>query len=51
MKENKEFQVKFRITASQKAQIEQYCAAHNLNTSQLLRLAIQEFFNKENNAK
>lgn len=44
MKENKEFQIKFRLTASQKAQIEEYCAANALNISQFLRLAVAEFF-------
>ena len=42
MKENKDLQIKVRITASQKAQIEEYCAASGLNTSQLVRLALQE---------
>lgn len=43
MKENKDLQIKVRITASQKAQIENYCAANALNISQFLRLAIKEF--------
>ena len=49
MRENKEFQIKFRLTASQKAQVDKYCAAHNINTSQLMRLVLNEYFNKENN--
>lgn len=42
MKETKDLQIKVRITASQKAQIEEYCAASGLNTSQLVRLALEE---------
>ena len=47
MKENKEVQIKFRLTANQKAQIEEYCAAHELNISQFMRLACAELLNKE----
>lgn len=47
MKENKEFQIKFRLTASQKEQIEKYCEANGLNVSQFLRLACEEILNKK----
>ena len=43
MKENKEFQIKFRLTATQKAAIEEYAAATGLNISEVMRLAITEF--------
>lgn len=47
MKENKDCQIKVRITAVQKEQIERYCEAHNLNVSQFLRMAIDEIIQKE----
>lgn len=43
MKEKKTTQIKVRITESQKAQVESYCAASGLNISQFIRLAITEF--------
>ena len=43
MKENKSVQIKFRLTESLKQQIEDYCAAHNLNISEAMRLAVMEF--------
>lgn len=46
MKENKDFQIKFRLTASQKQAIEEYCQAHNLSVSEFLRMAVNEFLNK-----
>lgn len=42
MKENKDIQIKVRITASQKESIDKYCAASGLNISQLMRLALNE---------
>lgn len=47
MKENKTVQVKVRLTESQKAQLEKYCAANALNISEALRLALNELLNKE----
>lgn len=47
MKENKDCQIKVRITAVQKEEIERYCEAHELNVSQFLRLAIDEIIQKE----
>lgn len=46
MKENKDFQIKFRLTASQKQAIEEYCQAHNLSVSEFLRMAANEILNK-----
>lgn len=45
-KENKDTQIKFRLTNSQKAQVLEYCALYQLTISQLMRLALQEYFNK-----
>ena len=45
MRENKTVQVKVRLTATQKEELENYCAAHNLNISEALRLAITELLN------
>lgn len=47
MKENKTVQIKVRLTESQKAQLLEYCAAHALNVSEALRLAITELLNKK----
>lgn len=46
-KENKDCQIKVRITAVQKEKIERYCEAHELNVSQFLRMAIDEIIQKE----
>lgn len=47
MKENKTVQVKFRLTQSQKEQLEKYCVANGLNISQVMRLALDELINKK----
>lgn len=47
MKENKTFQIKFRLTASQKEQIDKYAASAGLNISEVMRLAITELLNKK----
>ena len=47
MKENKTVQIKFRLTNSQKEQIEKYCVANGLNVSQFMRLAVDELINKK----
>jgi hypothetical protein len=44
MKENKAVQIKFRLTESQKKRVEEYAAAHDLNVSEVMRLALKEFF-------
>ena len=43
MKENKEYQIKFRLTANLKTQIENYCAVSGQNTSEFIRMVITEF--------
>ena len=47
MKENKDVQIKFRLTASQKAQIDKYCEDNGMNVSQFLRMAVNEVLNKK----
>lgn len=49
MKDNKDCQIKVRITASQKEQIERYCEISGLNVSQFLRLAIEEYLGGRKN--
>lgn len=51
MKENKAVQIKFRLTERQKQQIDEYCSTSGLNVSELMRLALQEFFNKKENER
>ncbi len=48
MKENKEFQIKCRVTASQKEQLQKYCETAELSISEALRLAINELINGGN---
>lgn len=47
MKEIKDIQIKVRITPTEKKQIEKYCEAHNLNTSDFLRMAFSRVLAKE----
>lgn len=47
MKENKDVQVKFRLTTALKEQIDAYCETHGLNVSQFLRMACEEVLNKK----
>ena len=47
MKENKTVQIKFRLTESQKKQVEEYAAAHDLNVSEVMRLALNELLAKK----
>lgn len=42
MKENKDHQIKVRVTALQKEEIEQYCEINGMTISQFLRMAIEE---------
>lgn len=42
MKENKDCQIKVRVTAVQKEEIERYCEINGMNVSQFLRMAIEE---------
>ena len=46
MKENKDVQVKFRLTTNLKDQIDKYCEANGLNVSQFLRMACEEVLHK-----
>lgn len=48
MKENKVCQLKFRLTAAMKEKIDNYCAAYDMNVSQMIRAAIVEYLSKEN---
>lgn len=43
MKENKEFQIKFRLTASLKEEIVNYCSAQDITLSQFMRQAVREY--------
>lgn len=47
MKENKTVQIKFRLTESQKKQVEEYAAVAGLNVSEVMRLALNELLNKK----
>ena len=47
MKENKEIQIKVRITPKEKEKIMEYCEANDLTISQFLRMAINEVIQKE----
>lgn len=42
MKENKDIQIKVRVTKSEKELIEEYCELNELTVSNFLRLAIKE---------
>lgn len=44
MKENKTVQIKFRLTEAQKKEIEEYAESTGRNVSEVVRLALQEFF-------
>lgn len=46
VKENKDNQIKVRITKSDKERIDEYCAANDMTVSSLMRMALKEFFNK-----
>ena len=48
MKENKTVQIKFRLTESQKEQVEQYCEAHDITISELMRQALNEYLGGKN---
>lgn len=47
MKENKDYQIKCRLTASQKEAVAAYSAAHSLTISEVIRLAITELLKRE----
>lgn len=43
MKETKDKQLKFRVSATEKEKIEKYAEEHNLTVSELLRAALNRF--------
>ena len=47
MIENKDIQLKFRVTPTEKEKIMEYCGAHDLSVSEFLRLATAQLLNKE----
>lgn len=49
MKENKEEQIKVRITPTEKEKIMEYCVINDLTVSQFLRMAISEVLNRRGN--
>lgn len=48
MKENKEFQLKVRVTSSEKEKINVYCENHNLSISDFLRIAANKLLKEDN---
>ena len=40
MKENKDYQLKVRLTQTERQQLVEYAAAHNMTMSELVRLAL-----------
>ena len=51
MNERKEYQIKFRLAASLMEQIENYCAAHDVTVSWLMRQAVKEYLGGNKNDK
>ena len=43
-----ENQMKFRLSAELKQQIQDYCEQHNLTASEFVRFAVNKIFEKEN---
>ena len=50
MKENKQENIKVRITTKEKERIVEYCEAHNITISEFIRIAVSRLF-VENNQK
>lgn len=48
MTENKEWQMKCRLTKSEKEKVLEYCEKHNMSISEFVRYACQTIFDKEN---
>lgn len=46
MKETKEFQLKMRVTKSEREQIVEYCENHKMTISDLLRISVRKFLGK-----
>ena len=47
MKEIKQFQLKVRVTNSEKDEIQKYCEEHNLTISDFLRVAANKILKEE----
>lgn len=45
MKENKQENIKVRITPKEKQNIVEYCEAHNLSISEFIRIAVSRMLN------
>lgn len=46
-KNTKDWQMKCRFTQEEKDQILDYCAQHNINISEFVRIAVSRILNKE----
>lgn len=46
MKENKQENIKVRITPKEKERIVEYCEAHNLSISEFIRIAVSRMLNE-----
>lgn len=47
MKETKTYQVKCRLTPTDKNKITEYCEKHNMNMSEFIRIACERMYNQE----
>lgn len=47
IKENKDWQMKCRLTQSQKEEILDYCKKHDMTISEFVRMACEKIFNQE----
>lgn len=47
MKENKDYQVKCRLTQKDKERILAYCEKHSMTVSEFIRYACEKIFNQE----
>ena len=47
MKQNKDSQIRIRLTTEQKEQIKEYCAKHNITISEFIRFTCEKIFNTE----
>ncbi len=47
MKEIKDYQIKCRMTQTEKEQIFKYCELHGLSISEFIRMACNKIFDKE----
>jgi uncharacterized protein (DUF1778 family) len=47
MKENKDCQIKFRLTAEQKDKITEYCKKHDIKISEFIRSACEKIMDQE----